>query len=77
MDLDKVVKIVPKTSGYSASESQMQLTMFDAVRRWTDEEGAGAFAIELDGKQMSAGQIEDVAHSQEYVDRLLAFDERR
>lgn len=58
-------------------DGQTSLTLFDAVRRWTDDEGAGDYAIESEGKRLTATQVQEVAHSQEYIDRLIAFDERR
>ena len=76
MDLDKNVRLVSAASDKSL-EGQTLLTLFDAVRRWTDDEGAGDYAIELEGQRLTATQIQEVAHSQEYIDRLMAFEERR
>jgi hypothetical protein len=76
MDLDKNVRLVSAASDKSL-EGQTSLTLFDAVRRWTDDEGAGDYAIELEGQRLTATQIQEVAHSQEYIDRLMAFEERR
>ena len=76
MDLDQNVRLVSAASGNSLDD-QTSLTLFDAIRRWTDDEGAGDYAIELEGKRLSATQIQEVAHSQQYIDRLIAFDERR
>jgi hypothetical protein len=76
MDLDKTVKLVSAASD-KPLDGQTSLTLFDAVRRWTDDEGAGDYAIESEGKRLTATQVQEVAHSQEYIDRLIAFDERR
>jgi hypothetical protein len=76
MDLDKEVRLVPTTSDKSL-DGRTSLTLFDAVRKWTDDEGAGDYAIESEGKPLTAAQIEEVAHSQDYIDKLLAFEERR
>jgi hypothetical protein len=76
MDLDKNVRLVSAASDKSL-EGQTSLTLFDAVRRWTNDEGAGDYAIELEGQRLTATQIQEVAHSQEYIDRLIAFEERR
>jgi hypothetical protein len=76
MDLDKTVKLVSAASD-KPLDGQTSLTLFDAVRRWTDDEGAGDYAIESEGKRLTATQVQEVAHSQEYTDRLIAFDERR
>ena len=76
MDLDKNVRLVSAASD-KPLDGQTPLTLFDAVRRWTDDEGTGDYAIELDGKRLTATQIQEVAHSREYIDRLMAFEERR
>jgi hypothetical protein len=78
MDLASQVSIVPKEqSSQSTADKPMQVALFEAVRRWTDEEGIDAFEIEVDGKTLSPDQIQEIAHSDDYKNRLLAFDERR
>jgi hypothetical protein len=37
----------------------------------------GTFDIELDGRSLTPEQIQEIAHSEDYKARLLAFDERR
>lgn len=76
MDLDKNVRLVSAASG-KPLDGQTSLTLFDAVRRWTDDEGASDYTIELEDKRLTATQIQEVAHSQQYIDRLMAFEERR
>lgn len=76
MDLDKNVRLVSTASDKSL-DGETSLTLFEAVRRWTDDEGAGDYAIESEGQRLTAAQIQEVAHSQEYIDRLMAFEERR
>jgi len=53
-----------------------EVSLFDAIRKWTDAEGEDAFAIELNGKRLTSEQIQAIAHSEAYKDRLLAFNER-
>jgi hypothetical protein len=74
MDLEKQTRIIPasRNSVYPPTD----VSLFDAVRKWTDAEGADAFYIELDGKRLTPEQIQAIAHSEAYKDRLLAFNER-
>ena len=70
MDLEKQTRIFSfaKTGQSTNSVGQpTEVSIFDAVRKWTDAEGAGGFYIE---------QIQAIAHSEAYKDRLLAFNER-
>jgi hypothetical protein len=79
MDLEKQTRILPlaKTGQSTNSVGQpTEVSLFDAVRKWTDAEGADAFYIELDGKRLTPEQIQAIAHSEAYKDRLLAFNER-
>ena len=79
MDLEKQTRILPlaKTGQSTNSVGQpTEVSLFDAVRKWTDTEGADAFYIELDGKRLTPEQIQAIAHSEAYKDRLLAFNER-
>jgi hypothetical protein len=78
MDLERLTKIVPvaKNTSSDLTEQPTQVSLFDAVRKWTDAEGADAFYIELDGKRLTPEQIQAIAHSEAYKDRLLAFNER-
>ena len=39
-------------------------------------ENPRAFSIELDGKRLTPDEIQAIAHSEAYKDRLLAFNER-
>jgi hypothetical protein len=74
--------ILKRKLGFFRSENLVQVdqpkevSLFDAVRKWTDAEGADAFYIELDGKRLTTEQIQAIAHSEAYKDRLLAFNER-
>ena len=79
MDLEKQTTIFPSSEAISSSNSvdkPTQVALFEAVRQWTDAEGIGAFEIELDGKRLTSEQIQEIAHSEAYKDRLLAFNER-
>jgi hypothetical protein len=79
MDLEKQTRIFSfaKTDQCTDSVSQpTEVSLFDAVRKWTDAEGADVFYIELDGKRLTPEQIQAIAHSEAYKDRLLAFNER-
>ncbi len=72
MDLEKQATILPSTK----SEQPTQTSLFDAVRKWTDTEGVDGFEIELAGNRLTPEQIQEIAHSEAYKDRLLAFNER-
>jgi hypothetical protein len=79
MDLEKQTRIFSfaKTGQSTNSVSQpTEVSLFDAVRKWTDAEGADVFYIELDGQRLTPEQIQAIAHSEAYKDRLLAFNER-
>jgi hypothetical protein len=74
MDLEKQTRIIPAST--NSVNQPTEVSLFDAVRKWTDAEGVGAFYIELDGKRLTPEQIQAIAHSEAYKDRLLAFNER-
>jgi hypothetical protein len=74
MDLEKQIRIVPTAT--NSTDQPTFVSLFDAVRKWTDAEGADAFSIILDGKRLTPEQIQAIAHSEAYKDRLLAFNER-
>ena len=74
MDLEMKTRIVPAST--NSVDQLADVSLFDAVRKWTDAEGADAFDIELDGKRLTPEQIQAIAHSEAYKDRLLAFNER-
>ena len=79
MDLEKQTRIFSfaKTGQSTNSVGQpTEVSLFDAVRKWTDAEGVDAFYIELDGKRLTPEEIQAIAHSEAYKDRLLAFNER-
>jgi hypothetical protein len=77
MDLEKQTRILLAKTGLSANsvDQTTEVSLFDAVRKWTDTEGVDIFHIELDGNR-TPEQIEAIAHSEAYKDRLLAFNER-
>ena len=79
MDLGKKATII--SSAKTASSSNLageptMVTLFDAVRKWTDAEGVNVFYIEVDGTRLTSEQIQVIAHAEAYKDRLLAFNER-
>ena len=79
MDLEKQTKITPSVKTVSSSNMAGEPTLvslFDAVRKWTDAEGVNVFYIEIDGIRLTSEQIQVIAHSEAYKDRLLAFNER-
>ena len=79
MDFEKQTKITPSVKTASSSNMAGEPTLvslFDAVRKWTDAEGVNAFYIEIDGTRLTSEQIQVIAHSEAYKDRLLAFNER-
>jgi hypothetical protein len=74
MDLEKQTRIIPAST--NSGDQPTNVSLFDAVRKWTDAEGVDAFTIESDGKRLTPEQIQAIAHSEAYKDRLLAFNER-
>ncbi len=80
MDLQKQVTISPTTKRSSSSGKKIdrlkQLSLFEAVRRWTDDEG-NPFDILDEGNRLTEAEIQEIAHSEAYKAELLAFDERR
>jgi hypothetical protein len=74
MDLEKQTRILRLST--NSVDQPTDVSLFDAVRKWTDAEGAEAFYIELDGNRLTSEQIQVIAHSEAYKDRLLAFNER-
>jgi hypothetical protein len=70
MDLEKQTRIISPAN--NSVDQPTEVSLFDAVRKWTDAEGVDAFYIELDGPE----EIQAIAHSEAYKDRLLAFNER-
>jgi hypothetical protein len=78
MDLEKQTRIFSfaKSQSTNSVNQPTEVSLFDAVRKWTDAEGADVFYIELDGKRLTPEQIQAIAHSEAYKDRLLAFNER-
>jgi hypothetical protein len=76
MDLGKHTRILPLAKPGSSINSVDQPKEVSPVRKWTDAEGADAFYIELDDKRLTPEQIQAIAHSEAYKDRLLAFNER-
>ncbi len=71
MDLEKQASVV------SEGGEPRQVTLFDAVRKWTDDEGVEGFEVKLDGKHLSPEQLQEIAHSEAYKAMLMAFYERR
>jgi hypothetical protein len=80
MDLLQRVIIAPpakQESGWGTQiDRRQELSLFEAVRRWTDDEG-NPFEIDVDGNRLTVEQIQEIAHSEPYKELLLAFDERR
>lgn len=78
----KLLKQVAIVSGHVGDPKTLsidklkQLTLFEAVRTWTDDERA-PFDIVDEGKRLTQEQIQEIVHSSEYKEQLLAFDERR
>jgi hypothetical protein len=80
MDLQKQVTISP-TEKWSSSpgnhiDRPKQLSLFEAVRMWTNDEGI-PFDIVDANNRLTKAQIQEIAHSEAYKAKLLAFDERR
>jgi hypothetical protein len=78
MDMNLRVRIVPKGFLPQSSEQKpTQISLFDAVRKWADEEDGDVFEIEMDGQSLSFEQIQEIAHSEEFKDLLMSYNERR
>jgi len=80
MDLQKQVTISPigkrNSSPGNHIDRPKQLSLFEAVRMWTNDEGI-PFDIVDAGNRLTKVQIQEIAHSEAYKAKLLAFDERR
>jgi hypothetical protein len=80
MDLQKEVTISPTGKRSSSPGNHIdrlkQLSLFEAVRMWTNDEGI-PFDIVDAGNRLTKAQIQEIAHSEAYKAKLLAFDERR
>jgi hypothetical protein len=80
MDLQKQVTISPTEKRSSSPGNHIdrpkQLSLFEAVRMWTNDEGI-PFDIVDAGNRLTQAQIQEIAHSEAYKSKLLAFDERR
>jgi hypothetical protein len=77
MDLEKQANIVPTTRAISsdhALQEPVQTSIFEAVRRWTDDEGMGTFDIEVDGRRLTPDEIQEIAHSSIGVRRTTLID---
>jgi hypothetical protein len=74
MNFDKQTTIIPSSA--NSVDQPKEVSLFDAVRKWTGAENPDAFSIELDGKRLTPDEIQAIAHSEAYKDRLLAFNER-
>jgi hypothetical protein len=64
MDLEKQTRIVPAPT--NSVHQPTDVSLFDAVRKWTDAEGVDSFYIELDGKRLTPDQIQVIARSEAY-----------
>ena len=80
MDLQNQVTISPTGKRSSSPGNHIdrpkQLSLFEAVRMWTNDEGI-PFDIVDAGNRLTKAQIQEIAHSEAYKAKLLAFDERR
>jgi hypothetical protein len=80
MDLQKQVTISPTGERSSSPGNHIDipkhLALFEAVRMWTNDEGI-PFDIVDAGNRLTKAQIQEIAHSEAYKAKLLAFDERR
>jgi hypothetical protein len=67
-------KLIPPST--NSVDQPKEVSLFDAVRKWTDAEGPDAFFIEIDGKRLTPIKSRQLHISEAYKDRLLAFNER-
>lgn len=79
MNLQKNVTISPvaaRGSTFRQIDELRQLPLFEAVRRWIDNE-AVRFDIVDEGETLTAEKIREIVHSEAYKEQLLVFDVRR
>lgn len=79
MNLQKNVTISPVAAGGSTFrqiDELRQLPLFEAVRRWIDNE-AVRFDIVDEGETLTEEKIREIVHSEAYKEQLLVFDVRR
>ena len=74
MDLEKQIILTLTASGRPTAITEVSL--FEAVRRWTDDDGV-SLTIDDEAGRLSDAEIQRIAHSEAYKKRLLAYDERR
>lgn len=75
MDLEKQVTLT-STNKRGERGVTIQVSLFEAVRRWTDDDGV-VLMIHDGATRLSSAEIQQIAHSEAYKERLLAYDERR
>lgn len=79
MNLQKNVTISSVVAGGSTPrqiDELRQLSLFEAVRTWMDNE-AVRFDIIDQGEPLTEEKIYEIVHSEAYKEQLLAFDIRR
>ncbi len=80
MNLNMEAMLVRKPSNAATDGSEpinaRHLSLFEAVRIWSNQEGAD-FDVVADGKPLTDDQIKEILRSNEFKAALLAFDERR
>lgn len=75
MDLEKQVTLT-SVAKPGQPVATTQVSLFEAVRRWTDDDGV-SWTIDDGRDRLSEAEIQQIAHSEAYKERLLAYDERR
>ena len=56
MDFEKQVRIFPRST--TSAAPAIEVSLFDAVRKWKDAERADAYCIELHGKRLTKAEIQ-------------------
>ena len=80
MDLQKQVTLISRDLNGSPEAKpsvNTQLSLFEAVRRWAEDEGSSSLTIDDAGKPLTRTDILEITKSQIYKDMVLAFDDRR
>jgi hypothetical protein len=79
MDLEKLVTLKSRDSKSAdkAKSVSERLSLFEAVRRWIQDEGLSSLVIDDGGTLLTDSEILQITNSQNYRDMVLAFDDRR
>ncbi len=75
MDLQKQITLTAKPLGGGPS-STTQVSLFEAVRRWTEDDGV-SLEIHDGDRVLTRDEILQIAHTDAFERLLFAYNERR